>query len=72
VAPIFGISGPRPRLVNDADLPNKSELRRQDWRIAESVVLADLELLDTLRDVADSAVAEATWMTVQSPMFDLP
>ncbi|MBI2843285.1 MAG: ATP-binding protein [Armatimonadetes bacterium] len=38
---------------------DRSELRRQDWRITESVVLAEEELVLALRDMAVAAAREA-------------
>jgi anti-anti-sigma factor len=46
------------RMSEARPIPDKSELRRQQWKITESVILAEPELTATLRDMAVAAALE--------------
>ncbi len=56
LAPVFGLA---PAVVGiPRQCPDRSTLRRQEWRMTESVTLAEPELVAVLRDMAIEAARE--------------
>lgn len=55
-ASTFGLSPLK--LAKEREPPDKAALRRADWQITESAILAEPELLEALRDLAASAAYE--------------
>lgn len=47
------------RLETDRQPVDERDMQKQDWRITESVILADLDLIISLRDLAITAAVDA-------------